>query len=158
MRSVLHIFLSIITVQCLPTDRAKWSGQREEADERKGKVLGPQNSFHNCKNRGGKCCAKNKGGTGGLDASAGQRREDCGFCFARKCKKWASGKLSFLQNPNWLFWVNKNSKSIPSAVEFVHCYGELIACSIQHQLHKYVVFSALRLFWNPKEFESKSFI
>ncbi|KAM4057257.1 hypothetical protein HRG_004087 [Hirsutella rhossiliensis] len=62
------------------------SGQRNGEDKCSGKRLGPQNSFHNCKNRDGKCCAKNKDGSGGLDASRGQGREDCGFCFTGKCK------------------------------------------------------------------------
>ncbi|KAJ3481755.1 hypothetical protein NLG97_g7745 [Lecanicillium saksenae] len=62
------------------------SGARKEGDKCSGKKLGPQNSFHNCKNRDGKCCAKNKDGSGGLDANHGQGREDCGFCFTGKCK------------------------------------------------------------------------
>jgi hypothetical protein len=37
------------------------------------------------KNWAGKCCAKNKDGSGGLDASRGQGREDCGFCFSGEC-------------------------------------------------------------------------
>lgn len=83
------------------------SGTRASSDKCYGKRLGPQNSFHNwyvtreslsgpslvgqrlknrSKNRDGKCCAKNKDGSGGLDASKGQGREDCGFCFTGKCK------------------------------------------------------------------------
>ncbi|KJZ74698.1 hypothetical protein HIM_05815 [Hirsutella minnesotensis 3608] len=62
------------------------SGERKHEDKCSGKRLSPQNSFHNCKNRDGKCCAKNKDGTGGLDASRGQGREDCGYCFTGKCK------------------------------------------------------------------------
>ncbi|EZF31030.1 hypothetical protein H101_05352 [Trichophyton interdigitale H6] len=62
------------------------SGERKSEDRCSGKRLGPQNSFHNCKNRDGKCCAKNKDGSGGLDASKGQGRDDCGFCFTGKCK------------------------------------------------------------------------
>ncbi|EQL03792.1 hypothetical protein G6O67_003344 [Ophiocordyceps sinensis] len=62
------------------------SGQRNSEDKCSGKRLGPQNSFHNCKNRAGKCCARNKDGSGGLDASRGQGREDCGYCFTGKCK------------------------------------------------------------------------
>ncbi|KYK62058.1 hypothetical protein DCS_03203 [Drechmeria coniospora] len=62
------------------------SGQRTNEDKCSGRRLGPQNSFHNCKNRDGKCCAKNKDGSGGLDASRGVGREDCGYCFTGKCK------------------------------------------------------------------------
>ncbi|GAB0132748.1 hypothetical protein EsDP_00001175 [Epichloe bromicola] len=66
--------------------RKSCSGRRVKADKCSGRRLGPQNSFHNCKNRDGKCCAKNKDGSGGLDASRGQGREDCGYCFTGKCK------------------------------------------------------------------------
>ncbi|PHH91252.1 hypothetical protein CDD83_1169 [Cordyceps sp. RAO-2017] len=62
------------------------SGNRESSDHCTGKKLGPQNSFHNCKGRDGKCCSKNKDGSEGLDASKGQGREDCGFCWTGKCK------------------------------------------------------------------------
>ncbi|RCI09750.1 hypothetical protein L249_3931 [Ophiocordyceps polyrhachis-furcata BCC 54312] len=37
-------------------------------------------------NRNGKCCAKNKDGSGGMDVPRGGGREDCGFCFTGKCK------------------------------------------------------------------------
>ncbi|KAF7627491.1 hypothetical protein F9C07_2227011 [Aspergillus flavus] len=66
--------------------RKSCSGQRQHADKCSGKRLGPMNSFHNCKNMDGKCCALNKDGSGALDVSRGQGREDCGFCFTGKCK------------------------------------------------------------------------
>ncbi|KAB8223028.1 hypothetical protein BDV33DRAFT_167773 [Aspergillus novoparasiticus] len=62
------------------------SGQRKHEDKCSGKRLGPMNSFHGCKETNGKCCAKYKDGSGALDASRGQGREDCGFCFTGKCK------------------------------------------------------------------------
>ncbi|EFR00377.1 hypothetical protein MGYG_03379 [Nannizzia gypsea CBS 118893] len=62
------------------------SGSRTNGDHCSGRRLGPQNSFRNCKNRDGRCCAKNKDGTGGLDVGHGMGREDCGFCFSGKCK------------------------------------------------------------------------
>ncbi|OAA82437.1 hypothetical protein LEL_01982 [Akanthomyces lecanii RCEF 1005] len=86
------------------------SGSRKNSDKCGGNRLGPQNSFHNwyvdfsaamtilaaqrltapalpnfSKGRSGKCCAKNKNGSGGLDVNKGQGREDCGFCFSGKC-------------------------------------------------------------------------
>ena len=85
--------------------RKSCSGQRQHADKCSGKRLGPMNSFHNwsdinrplmtsstltlyihSKNMDGKCCALNKDGSGALDVSRGQGREDCGFCFTGKCK------------------------------------------------------------------------
>ncbi|KAE8422567.1 hypothetical protein BDV36DRAFT_245429 [Aspergillus pseudocaelatus] len=61
------------------------SGVRKHEDRCSGKRLREMNSFHDCKQMG-KCCAKNKDGSGGVDVSRGQGREDCGFCFTGKCK------------------------------------------------------------------------
>ncbi|KAL1853742.1 hypothetical protein Plec18167_005049 [Paecilomyces lecythidis] len=61
------------------------SGDRTEDDICGGKKLQAQNSFHNCKNSGGKCCASNSDGSGGLDVKNGLGREDCGYCFSGKC-------------------------------------------------------------------------
>ncbi|PFH59616.1 hypothetical protein XA68_12103 [Ophiocordyceps unilateralis] len=66
--------------------RKECSGTRSAEDKCSGKRAKPQNSFHNCKNTDGKCCAKNKDGSGGLDVSRGQGRDDCGYCFTGKCK------------------------------------------------------------------------
>ncbi|KAK6833350.1 hypothetical protein PG987_008044 [Apiospora arundinis] len=62
------------------------SGQRQSGDKSSGQRLGPNDSFHNCKLKDGKWCAKNKDGSGALDATKGQGREDYGFCFTGKCK------------------------------------------------------------------------
>ncbi|KAE8363280.1 hypothetical protein BDV27DRAFT_130187 [Aspergillus caelatus] len=62
------------------------SGARKYEDKCSGKRLGEMNSFHGCLQREGKCCAKNKDGSGGQDVKRGQGREDCGFCFTGKCK------------------------------------------------------------------------
>ncbi|POR32482.1 Uncharacterized protein TPAR_07312 [Tolypocladium paradoxum] len=59
---------------------------RSHSDKCSGKKLRKQNSFHNCKNGDGKCCAKNADGTGGIDVKDGLGREDCGYCFSGKCK------------------------------------------------------------------------
>ncbi|PHH75916.1 hypothetical protein CDD80_1951 [Ophiocordyceps camponoti-rufipedis] len=56
--------------------RKSCSGTRSNEDKCTGKRLGPQNSFSNCKNRAGKCCAENKDGSGGLDVSRGLGRDD----------------------------------------------------------------------------------
>lgn len=37
------------------------------------------------KNSGGKCCATNSDGSGGIDVKNGIGREDCGYCFSGKC-------------------------------------------------------------------------
>lgn len=75
---LLSLFFSLVSSKC--------SLERQKDDRCSGKKLGPQNSFHNCKNRDGKCCSKNKDGSGGLDVKDGMGREDCGFCFTGKCK------------------------------------------------------------------------
>ncbi|KAK5994445.1 hypothetical protein PT974_04919 [Cladobotryum mycophilum] len=82
-----------IIAEPLPTDGAtifsaykSCSSIRTNSDKCTGKRLGPQNSWHNCKNRDGKCCAAHKDGSGGQDVARGQGREDCGYCFSGKCK------------------------------------------------------------------------
>ncbi|MCJ1240989.1 hypothetical protein MMC14_008993 [Varicellaria rhodocarpa] len=62
------------------------SKRRLTSDVCEGKKLQPQHSFHNCGNAGGKCCALNKDGSGGIALSDGAGREDCGYCFSGKCK------------------------------------------------------------------------
>ncbi|KAJ3489410.1 hypothetical protein NLG97_g6004 [Lecanicillium saksenae] len=47
------------------------SGSRKATDECGGKLLRAQNSFHNCGNQGGKCCAENKDGSGGINVGLG---------------------------------------------------------------------------------------
>ncbi|KAI9704915.1 MAG: hypothetical protein M1836_006695 [Candelina mexicana] len=69
---------------CPPDIKKACSGDRTEDDVCQGKKLQPQNSFHNCGNQGGKCCAANADGTGGLPTSSGGNREDCGYCFSGK--------------------------------------------------------------------------
>ncbi|PHH66058.1 hypothetical protein CDD81_583 [Ophiocordyceps australis] len=59
---------------------------RARSDVCTGRRLGPQNSFSNCKNRQGKCCAKYKEGSGGINVGKAIGREDCGFCFTGSCK------------------------------------------------------------------------
>jgi len=62
------------------------SGQRQSTEICTGKGLGVQNSFKACKDRFGKCCA-NKDSSGGLDINnENLSREDCGYCFTKKCK------------------------------------------------------------------------
>ncbi|KAF4583083.1 hypothetical protein GQ602_006227 [Ophiocordyceps camponoti-floridani] len=43
--------------------RKACSGTRSDEDKCRGQRLSPQNSFNNCKIRGGKCCARNKDGS-----------------------------------------------------------------------------------------------
>ncbi|KAI9704132.1 MAG: hypothetical protein M1836_006993 [Candelina mexicana] len=60
------------------------SGSRSDTDVCEGKKLQKQHSFHNCSNQGGKCCALNADGSGGLPATG--NGEDCGYCYSGKCK------------------------------------------------------------------------
>ncbi|KAE8391178.1 hypothetical protein BDV23DRAFT_171773 [Aspergillus alliaceus] len=61
------------------------SGDRKDTDVCGGKKLAEQNSFHNCASKNnGKCCAKNKDGSGGIDVNKGGG-ENCGYCFSGKC-------------------------------------------------------------------------
>ncbi|KAI9724987.1 MAG: hypothetical protein M1812_000263 [Candelaria pacifica] len=60
------------------------SGDRKDSDVCEGKKLRKQNSFHNCSSNDGKCCAKEKDGSGGQPATG--NGEDCGYCFSGKCK------------------------------------------------------------------------
>ncbi|KAK5994750.1 hypothetical protein PT974_03133 [Cladobotryum mycophilum] len=66
--------------------RKSCSSTRASTDICGGKKLQKQNSWHNCNNSGGKCCATNADGSGGMDISKGLGREDCGYCFSAKCK------------------------------------------------------------------------
>ncbi|KAI9724525.1 MAG: hypothetical protein M1812_000593 [Candelaria pacifica] len=67
-----------------PAPAKACSGDRKESDVCEGKKLRKQNSFHNCSNQDGKCCAKEKDGSGGQPATG--NGEDCGYCFSGKCK------------------------------------------------------------------------
>ena len=44
-----------------------------------GRMIGEYTHQHNCVNRGGKCCSKNKDGTNGY--RAGKSQSYCGYCF-----------------------------------------------------------------------------
>ncbi|KAE8140411.1 hypothetical protein BDV38DRAFT_269015 [Aspergillus pseudotamarii] len=61
------------------------SGHRNRADNCMGNSLGEMNSFHDCKQMAGKCCAKTRDGRFAVDVRKGLGREDCGFCFTGKC-------------------------------------------------------------------------
>ncbi|KYK57405.1 hypothetical protein DCS_04414 [Drechmeria coniospora] len=66
--------------------RKSCSANRLKSDRCSGKKLRKQNSWHNCKDKGGKCCAKNANGSGGRNVKDGIGREDCGYCFSGQCK------------------------------------------------------------------------
>ncbi|KAI1084544.1 hypothetical protein F5B20DRAFT_522095 [Whalleya microplaca] len=63
------------------------SGSREDQDVCQGAFLSRRHSYHNCKNSGGRCCALQRNGSGGLDVDKGRGGEDCGYCFSGKCKR-----------------------------------------------------------------------
>ncbi|KAI9832623.1 MAG: hypothetical protein M1826_001573 [Phylliscum demangeonii] len=75
-----------LAVRSLLEKRKNCSGSRHEDEVCGGKKLQKQNSFHNCKNSGGKCCALDADGSKGINVDLGGGSEDCGFCFSGKCK------------------------------------------------------------------------
>ncbi|RDA89355.1 hypothetical protein CP532_6173 [Ophiocordyceps camponoti-leonardi (nom. inval.)] len=69
-----------------PDHREMCSMSRKDSDKCGGKKISGMKSFKKCKNKQGKCCAKNSDGTGAMDVSKGGDRGDCGFCFVELCR------------------------------------------------------------------------
>ncbi|KAH8653535.1 hypothetical protein BX600DRAFT_501124 [Xylariales sp. PMI_506] len=76
---------ALLAAKAILDTRGSCSGDRGDGDVCGGKKLQPQNSFHNCGNSGGKCCALNADGSGGINVNQGGG-ENCGYCFSGKCK------------------------------------------------------------------------